>query len=211
VQVAAGWKTDTVAGVWAVGELGAGPDWKAGGEADVTLATARGVTVATGHARVEPGNRSFRVALDPSTPLATGEYVVRVRVRGLAPATIPATDVIRLQLANPPSATGAVFIRRGPVTGNRDVATADLRFRRTEQLRVEVPTTPDAEWKARLLDRTGKPIAIPVTVARRGDPDGPSWLTAQLALGPLAVGDYLIDLTSSGGTSRTLLAFRIVP
>ncbi len=130
VQVAAGWKSDTDAGIWAIGELGSGPDWKAGGEVEVTAASPGGATVATGRARVEPGSRSFRVALEPSTPLASGEYVVRVRVRGLAAETIPATDIVRLQLPSAPSAVGAVFIRRGPLTGNRDVATADLRFRR---------------------------------------------------------------------------------
>jgi hypothetical protein len=211
VQVTAGWKSDTVAGIWAIGELGSGPDWKAGGDAEVTAATPGGATVATGRARVEPGSRSFRVALEPSTSLATGEYVVRIRVRGFAAETIPATDIVRLHLPSAPGATGAVFIRRGPLTGNRDIATADLRFRRTEQLRVEVPTTAGTDWTARLLDRTGKPMAIPVTVARRSDTDGPSWLTAQLALAPLAVGDYIIELAVGGGASRTLLAFRIVP
>jgi hypothetical protein len=72
VQVTAGWKSDTVAGIWAIGELGSGPDWKAGGDAEVTAATPGGATVATGRARVEPGSRSFRVALEPSTSLATG-------------------------------------------------------------------------------------------------------------------------------------------
>lgn len=210
VQVAAGWRSDSAAGIWTVGELGPGVDWKAGGDAEVTAATAAGVTVATGRAHVEPGSRSFRIALDPSTPFTTGEYVVRVRVRGLAGDSIPATDVVRLQLPSAPSATGAVFIRRGPQTGNREMATADLRFRRTEQLRVEVPTA-DTSWSARLLDRTGKAMAIPVTIGRRADADGPSWLTAQLALAPLAVGDYLIELSAEGGARRTLLAFRIVP
>jgi VWFA-related protein len=211
VQVAAGWKSDSVAGIWATGELGPGPDWKAGGDAEVTATTAAGVTVATGRAHVEPGTRSFRIALDPSTPLMTGEYVVRFRVRGLAGDNIPATDIVRLQLPSAPAATGAVFIRRGPLTGNRDMATADLRFRRTEQLRVEIPTTADSTWSAKLLDRTGKAMAIPVTVGRRPEPDGPSWLTAQVALAPLAVGDYLIELTAEGGARRTLFAFRVVP
>jgi VWFA-related protein len=211
VQVVAGWKTDTAAGIWAVGELGTGPDWKAGGEAEVMVATASGATVATGRTRFDPGTRSFRIALDPSNPIDAGEYVVRVRVRGLVPEAIPATDVIRLQLPDPPQATGAILVRRGPQTGNREIVTADLRFRRTEQLRVEIPTTPDAAWTARLLDRTGKPLVIPVTVARRAETGGPTWVTAQVVLAPLAVGDYLIELTADAGASRTLLGIRIVP
>jgi len=52
----------------------------------------------------------------------------------------------------------------------------------------------------------------------RDDGDGLRWLTAQLALAPLAVGDYVIELTARSGSlsgasgeSRTLLAFRVVP
>jgi hypothetical protein len=208
VQVAAGWKSDGAAAIWAIGELGSGPDWKPGGEADLTLATGAGMTLATARARVEPGNRSFRVLLNPSAPLAAGEYVVRVRVRGFAAESIPAADFVRLQLPSPPGATGAVFIRRGPLTGNKDTVTADLRFRRTEQLRLEVPAGTEAGWTAKLLDRTGKPMTIPVATGRRGETDGPSWLTAQIVLAPLAVGDYIIELTNSDGTSRNLLAFR---
>jgi len=62
---------------------------------------------------------------------------------------------------------------------------------------------------ARLLDRTGKPLAVPVNVATRDDNDGTRWQTAQLALAPLAPADYIIELTN--GTNRTLIGFRVVP
>jgi hypothetical protein len=42
----------------------------------------------------------------------------------------------------------------------------------------------------------------------RNDTDGWRWHTAQLALTPLAPGDYVIEL--SEGTQRLLAAFRIV-
>jgi hypothetical protein len=120
-------------------------------------------------------------------------------------------------------------MRRGPATGNKEVATADLRFRRSEQLRVEIPTAASGAVSARLLDRSGKPLTVPVAAALRDDPDGWRWQTAQLALAPLAVGDYVIELTAgsggsggsdgsggSGGTGgtggkRTLVAFRVIP
>lgn len=54
-------------------------------------------------------------------------------------------------------------------------------------------------------------MAIPVTAAVRDETDGSLWVTAQLALAPLAVGDYIIELTTGAGGSRTLQAFRIVP
>jgi len=113
-----------------------------------------------------------------------------------------------VKLAAAPQASGAVFIRRGPATGNKEMPTADLRFRRSERLKVEVPSAVDVT-SARLLDRTGKPIvAIPVTANTRMTPDGMKWATAELLLAPLAPGDYLVEVVA--GDTRTLAAFRIV-
>jgi hypothetical protein len=89
------------------------------------------------------------------------------------------------------------------------VPTADLRFRRSEQLRVEIPAGDDAEVSARLLDRTGKALNVPVSAAVRTDADGSRWRTAQLALAPLAPGDYVVEMSS--GADRSISAFRIVP
>ena len=89
------------------------------------------------------------------------------------------------------------------------MSTADLRFRRNEQVRVEIPTSASDAATARLLDRTGKPLAVPVAAALRDDGDGSRWYTAQLALAPLAPGDYVIELAV--GDKRMLSAFRVVP
>ena len=106
-------------------------------------------------------------------------------------------------------ASGAVFVRRGPTTGNKEMPTADVRFRRSERVRVEVPSTVDVT-SARLLDKTGKPMAaIPVTATTRTDGDGAKWATAELLLAPLAPGDYIVEVVT--GETRTLAAFRIVP
>jgi len=50
---------------------------------------------------------------------------------------------------------------------------------------------------------------VPVVAAIRDDPDGSRWQTAQLALAPLAPGDYVIEIAN--GERRMLSAFRIVP
>src|SRR5206468_10573530 len=141
--------------------------------------------------------RSFRIALSAPQPLAAGDYTVRVRARGAGATSIPVSDVVRVTLPPAPDVVGAIFIRRGPATGNREMATADLRFRRSEQLRVEVPAGGSDTLSARLLDRSGKLLTVPLTSAVRDDADGSRWQTAQLALAPLAGGDYLISL--SGG------------
>jgi predicted methyltransferase len=52
-------------------------------------------------------------------------------------------------------------------------------------------------------------LNVPVTAALRTDGDGSRWQTAQLALAPLAPGDYVIELSS--GSGRSIAAFRIVP
>jgi hypothetical protein len=53
-----------------------------------------------------------------------------------------------------------------------------------------------------------------VTVGGRTDGgSGQRWITADLALAPLGAGDYIIELTSTGGAERrrTLVAIRVTP
>jgi VWFA-related protein len=220
LQVAAGWKPgDTAsAALWVVGELGGvammGDSWTDGFDATVTLTTPADATAGSGRMTVPRGNRTFRLAVTPSQPLAAGEYVLRVGARA-GPASIPSREVARLTIPQAPEAMGALFVRRGASTGNKDVPTADLRFRRNEQVRVEIPIASSDPLTARLLDRTGKPLAVPVTAALRDDADGSRWATAQLALAPLAPGDYAIEITvgarGSSEERRMISAFRVVP
>jgi hypothetical protein len=144
----------------------------------------------------------------PAGSLTPGDYDIRVRSKG-AGASVASTDSLRLVLPAPPDATSALFFRRGQSTGGEDVPTADLRFRRVDQLRLDVPTPSSEAVSARLLDRSGKALSIPVAASVRDDGDGSRWRTARLALAPLAPGDYVIEVVS--GTERTLLAFRVVP
>jgi hypothetical protein len=89
------------------------------------------------------------------------------------------------------------------------VPTADVRFRRSDRLRLEVPSSANDAVTARLLDRTGKVLPIPVTAAVRDDADGSRWRVADVVLAPLAPGDYLIEMTA--GAERLLQPFRVVP
>jgi hypothetical protein len=134
--------------------------------------------------------------------------VVYVAVRP-TDTTLATRETVHITIPPAPQSSGAIWMRRGLSTANRDVPAADLRFRRGEQARVEVPI-PNAETvAARLLDRTGKALAVPVTSAVRTDADGARWITGQVAVAPLGAGDYLIEL--SEGTNRILAAFRVVP
>jgi VWFA-related protein len=214
LQVAAGWKPgDTAsAAMWVVGEIGGvavmGDSWTEGFDATATLTTLADATVGSGRLTVPRGSRTFRLAVTSSQPIAAGEYVLRVGARAGA-ASIPSREVARLTIPQAPEATGALFVRHGASTGNKDAPTADLRFRRNEQIRVEIPIASTDPLTARLLDRTGKPLAVPVTAAARDDADGSRWATAQLALAPLAPGDYAIEIAA--GDRRMISGFRVVP
>jgi VWFA-related protein len=217
LHAVAGWRPDNMAAVWAVGEVSAAAEWKGGAEIDVRLTGRSGEALETRHVQLGAGMRAFSAMLAPAQPLVPGDYGVSVRARGRGPDAMPTTASLVLPLRSAPAGTDAILIRRGPTTGNREVPTADVRFRRTEQLRVEVPASGSEAPTARLLGRNGKPLPLPLTTAVRDDADGARWHTAHLALAPLAPGDYVIELTMrSGGAGgaggeRMLVAFRIIP
>jgi hypothetical protein len=65
-----------------------------------------------------------------------------------------------------------------------------------------------------VLDRTGQPLAVPVAAGLREEGNGLGWATADVALAPLAAGDYVIELTDptdAGEARRVWIGFRVVP
>jgi hypothetical protein len=208
LRAVAGWRVDGVPQVWVVGELGAADAWKMGGDADVDF-TKDGATLASAHATVAPGSRTFKIALMPAAAIGPGDYTISVRTRATS-RLASSTEMVPLALPAPPAVYGSVLVRRGPFTGLKEVPTADLRFRRSERLRVEIPAPPaGAAPAARLLDRTGKPMAVPVNASTRDDADGTHWITGEVVLYPLGPGDYIVEITAGG--IRSLTPFRIVP
>jgi VWFA-related protein len=208
LRATAAWKADNQPLVWLVGELGTADTWKAGAEADISL-TQEGETLASAHASVPAGTRSFKVSLSPAKALQPGDYTINVRTIA-ASKMAQSGDMLPLALPAAPEPVGSMLIRKGPFTGLKEVPTADLRFRRSEQMRIEVPAVGTAAPTARMLDRTGKPInAVPLTANTRDDADGSRWFTTQVPLFPLSPGDYLVEISS--GSRKTLTPFRIVP
>jgi VWFA-related protein len=203
--------TDSADTFWAVGEFGAGEEWRQGAEVDLTLTAADGRIVSSRHERVTAGTRGFRSPLKPERALTPGDYTLRARVSPSGPSSEPVTEMLRVAVPASRS-SGFLVSRRGPTTGNREMPAADLRFRRAEQLRVDVPTATSTSPTARLLDRMGSAMAVPVTPGTRTDPDGARWISAALSLAPLAPGDYVIEITDDAGidSTRTLVAFRVV-
>ena len=124
---------------------------------------------------------------------------------------------VRVTLPAPSMTTGRTgtprLLRRGPTTGLAFVPTVDTRFRRTERIRVELSLSVDMPTaSARLLDRKGQPLAVPVISTVREDAGGRA-AVAEAMLASLAPGDYLVELTLGDGGSRqvVMMAIRIVP
>ena len=209
LRAASSWNADGHPQVWVVGELGTADTWRLGAEADVTL-TKEDETLATAHATVPAGARNFRVTLTPSGRLSAGDYSLTVHTRATS-MLATSSDLLPLPLPAPPDVYGSLIVRRGPFTGLKEVLTADLRFRRSEQMRIEIPApgTSTPATSARLLDRNGKAMAVPIATAFRDDVEGVRWVAAQVPLTPLGVGDYIVEIAI--GDTRTLTPFRIVP
>ena len=207
--------------LWVVAELDAAaaraPEWNGGGRAVLTVATPDGQTLFDEEAAVSPASPSFVRYLADSS-ITPGEYIVRVSVRGAERSTAEVTERVRVTVPPPgPAAEAppgdAVLHRSGPFTGRAFQPTADARFRRGERLRVDVTVAgPAPTVSARLLDRKGQPLAVPVATAIR-DEAYRRIASAELAVAPLAFGDYLVELTLQRGSrsDKVVVAVRIVP
>jgi VWFA-related protein len=204
--------------LWVVGELDAAtakaPEWRGGAEADVQVTAEDGVKIADAQQRLDPSGRVVAIDL-PDVALGPGEYALRLRVKPAA-GGLPFTDTVRFTVPDQADPTGQPrLLRQGPSTGSGFVATADPRYRRTDRVRVEIPLFGEVtSVKASLLDRSGHPIALPVQAGEERAPDGGlTWARAELALAPLAPGDYAIQTTVERGSSSQQLvtAFRVVP
>lgn len=140
-----------------------------------------------------------------SQPAAAGPIHVKGRITGPA-GTL--TDAVRLDsgLARP------LVFRRGPSAAGTPQPAAGFQFNRTERARLEIPLPDDAKPGAgRLLDRAAQPLAVPVAVAERIDDTGQRWLTADIMLAPLGIGEYAIEvgMIRPGGEQRIVTAIRV--
>jgi VWFA-related protein len=202
--------------LWALAELdptlARGGEWLGGGQADIVVAGSDGRKVAQTTATIPAGQRSLNVDMGELT-VPEGEVMVRTRLQPVG-AGLPISDTVRLASLGDAASPGVpVMLRRGPTTGIKYVPTADQMFHRTERVRLELPSM-DAitATRAELLDRTGKVIPLTVVTATRTD-GAMTWATAELALAPLAAGDYALRLTAeaAGRTEEVVTGIRVVP
>lgn len=162
------------------------------------------------------GQRVYALRHPDRELLAPGRYQVRAQLTAAgARSPLTLTTVTTVPAADALLGSAAVASRRGPGTGRLFQPTADPRFRRTERLLVETPLlAADATVSARLLNRLGQPMAVPVTLAERLDESLQLRVSlAELALAPLAPGEYVVEVTATRGaaTSSVSYGFRMIP
>lgn len=193
-------------------------DWQQGGIARVMVTSAERPTAALASTTVTfaAGARVQTTRLPGTGTLPTGRYQVRVEIvpEGGTSGQV-ATALTDVPAADALIGSALRAARRGPSTGRVYEATADARFRRTERLRLEVArVAPSADVRARLLNASGQTMAVPVeTTDQPAAGETGARIVADVALAPLAAGDYVIELVASSGDraeTRTY-AFRVVP
>jgi VWFA-related protein len=206
--------------LWVAGELVSQPgrpdSFAKGGTAviDATI----GAASFSAEVTLKPGERTF-VTQVPISGDGSGEISVRARVTPLD-GSLPYTDMVRISSAAATEGAQPLFMRRGVTTGNRWVPTADLRFSRTERVRLEWPVAPDESLKAvRVLDRAGQPLHVTATIGGvaagldvKGQPSGQTWATTELTLAPLSTADYAVEVEIAKGqsTRKAIVGLRVI-
>lgn len=198
--------------IWVAGELtpGVGTGAWSGGTAQIDVSGPG--TSGTATVTIEPTARAFLAVVPLSAPVSSGALDVRVRLSGSAEAADRPSASFTVPIG--PRTAAPLLFRRGPSTGNRPQPVATFQFSRSDRVRIELPILgTDKPGAARLLDRAGQPLAIPVTAGERTDETtGQRWLTADLTLAPLASGDYVVELAyaAADGEQRILTPLRVV-
>lgn len=195
------------------------PDWAKGGRLSLAVEPAdRSGGGSRLHATrtLAAGVRVQVVHLpEDETPLVAGRYQVRAELLAEGARTpIVVSSIVDVPAASAWWGTSPLAARRGPGTGRVFEPTADARFRRTERLQAEVTkVNPALVVTARLLNRSGQTMNIPVALTERpGTDDAPPAVITDLPLAPLAAGEYVLEFTATkdGRTETRSFAIRIV-
>jgi VWFA-related protein len=201
-------------GLWVVGELDPQTRrqaaWSSEAQADVAVILADGTQAATRRFDVKPADGAFVVQVPESGRVPPGDYTVRLRLRSPVSGELGLSDSARVSIKEDSPLGDAVLWRRGPSTGPQFLRTADPRFQRTERIRLELATSSSEPAAARLIDRNGQPMSVPLSVSERAESSSDfKWLVVELALAPFGAGDYALEVTQ--GQGKQLTAFRMIP
>ena len=190
--------------IWVAGELSAPATTAA--TAEITANIGDGLVSAT--APLAAGQRGFVVPLTLKGRL-NAPVDVRVRIPQQA-GQPPLSDMARVDPGD--GLPDPLLFRRGPSTGNRVEPLGEPGFSRTERARFDLALSGDAKLTAaKILDRNGTALELPVALSERTDPGGQRWASADVVLAPLGAGDYIMELTGAiaGAEHKVLTAFRV--
>ena len=179
--------------------------WRGGATVTATVLDAEGRELGSGATAITAGERSARLVI----PIANAAPAARVRLR-LSKGDVTLADDAQV-VAEVGMALGrGTLYRAGSLPRLPYLPAADLRFSRTERLRIEWPTAGViADPAVRLLNATGTPLGADVTVSVLAG--SPAVLRADLRLLSFAPGDYIIDAagTVDGARVRQLTGIRV--
>ena len=182
--------------------------WLAGADVRVDVTGANGQAAGSATARIEANARSVMVAV----PLAIGAaspWRVAAKITGRDGSL---EDQSTIEPVAAGELVGAPIVYRATPSPRSPLRpAADMLFSRTERAHVEWPRLKAVDTtSARVLTRTGEPLAILVAATVRDDPAG-AVVVADVNLAPLGAGDYLIEVTvtAAGVTEKHLIAIRV--
>lgn len=196
--------------LWLVGELVLAPGQWNGGKAEIIVTSSARAQVFSQTIDMRSANDMFDLRVPDSGTLAAGSYFVRVRIHPPRDGPMVVHESPRIDLTAASAGLGVpVLWRRGPTARDAYQRTADPRFRRQERLRLEYPSDLGGAATARLLDKLGQPLSVPIELTERVSDGDQKWVVADLSLLNLAPGEYAIELTQQDRAQMT--AFRLVP
>jgi hypothetical protein len=183
--------------------------WGRGGNVSLTMTPKTDAAAAMQAKGTIAENTRSTVIKVPLAGASPSGWRLRVRITGVPGQIEDELDV----MPAPAALVGEPVVYRAGASPRAPLQPmADLQFRRTERVHVEWPAQRTMDNRsARLLNRRGEALPIEVPVTEK--PDGPGFVIAvDVALAPLAQGDYVIELTAAAGGEKIqkLLAFRVV-
>jgi VWFA-related protein len=180
--------------------------WKQGARVEVTVASADGVK-STAEGKIEPGSRGTLIRVPVGTH--AGPWQALVKVRG--DEATPESDSVSIERDRATLLGRPIAYRAASAAASAFRPLAAFYFRRTERLRLDWPVLKSLESQsARLLDRTGKALPVPIPLTSR-ESEGKPVLSGLLNLAPLSTGDYVIEVNAKAGESseQQLIAIHV--
>jgi VWFA-related protein len=199
--------------LWVTGEIGAelrsAAAWRSGVRARLTLLGSDSTLAASTTAELSGTPPAFSLRFADEGRLKPGTYSLRIALTNSTTGDT-LSDTVAVTIGSPAASLGEPLVfRRGLGAAAQPIATADSQFRRSERLRLELPTTAQTPASARVLDAQGKPVNVPASPSSRADASGRfNWVVVELPLSPFAAGDYALEVTQ--GDAAQVVGFRVV-